>query len=260
MGEVDVTNKTATVESKYIDDDKKMAHYTFATANKKPAGAKKDPKTDKPVSSGSSIPPDKSIDYNAATGTLSISGDTIVKTPDPSDPILGATVNFSDYQFTGFTTDGTLAIFWPTSGEGPMSITKGSTIFEQGDLPVLFYDVADNLFYGSPLDYTLAGMPSGSPFYDPTLPSISSPYLNSIEDLLDPSSPYYDPNAYLYETISPDTNIDALTDGFSISGASGAVDSQLVADEVPELSTWALLISGFAGLCVIWRGRITARA
>jgi hypothetical protein len=247
-GEVDVKNATATVESKYIDSDGKKASYAFATANKKPEGAKKDPKTDKPVRSDSSIPPERSIDYNAATKMLSISGDTIVKTPDSTDPILGANVNFSDYQFTGFTSDGKLAIFWATSGEGPLSITKGANTFEKGDLPALFYDVADNLFFGSPLAYTLAGMPTSSPFYDPTLATISSQYLNSIEDVLDPSSPYFAPNAFLYETISPNTNLETATNGFTISGGSGAVDSQLVAGEVPEPSTWVMMLVGFAGL------------
>jgi len=156
-GEVDVANKTGTVESNYIDDDKKKASYTFATQNEKPKDAKEDPETGKPISSGSSISPKNSIDYNATTGTLSIGGDTIVGAPDPSDPLLGASVNFSDYQFTGLTSDGTLAIFWPTSANGLMTITNGANTLEQGDLSVLFYDVANNLFYGSPLDYTLAG-------------------------------------------------------------------------------------------------------
>jgi hypothetical protein len=260
-GEVDVSNETATITSKYKDSAGNVANYTFATQNEKPGEAKKDPKdpkTGNPIKTGTGAPEGKSIDYDATTGALSISGDRIVGTPDPSDPILGASVNFSDYQFTGFTSAGTLAIFWPTSGEGPMSITNGANIFEQSDLPVLFYDVADNLFYGSPLDYTLAGMPTSSPFYDPTLASVSSPYLNSLEDVLDPSSTDFDPNAYLFITISPDTNLDTATNGFTTSGGSGATDSE-VAAAGPEPSTWALLIAGLAGLCLFGRGRISPR-
>ena len=228
-GDVDVSNKTATIASKYKDRGGDVASYTFATQNEKPGKAKSDPKTGQPIETQTSIPAGKSIDYDAATKTLSISGDTIVGTPDPSDPILGANVNFSDYQFTGFTPDGKLAIFWSTIAGGLLSVTKGTDTFERGDLPVLFYDVADNLFFGSPLDYALAGMPTGSPFFDPTLPSISSPFLNSLESVLDPASSDFDSEAHLFLTLSPSTNLDLATNVFTTSGESGAIDSEFVA-------------------------------
>ena len=245
-GEVDLTNKTATIESKYKDKGGDVASYTFATQNDKPGKAKADPKTGQPIETYTSIPSGKTVEYNGATKILSIVGDTIVATPNPSDPILGAKVNFSDYQFTGLTPDGKLAIFWSTSVGGLMSVTKGASTLEKGDLPVLFYDVADNLFFGSPLDYALAGMPAGSPFFDPSLPSISSPFLNSLESVLDPASSNFDSEAYLFLTLSPVTNLDLVTNAFTISGESGATDSEFVAD-VPESSTWAMLLLGFAG-------------
>lgn len=137
-----------------------------------------------------------------------------------------------------------------------MTITNGTDTFEQGDLPVLFYDVADNLFHGSSLDYSLAGMPTNSPFYDPTLASVSSLYLDSLEDVLDPSSPDFDPNAYLFVTINPDPNLDTATDGFTNSGGSGAADAEFVADvSVPEPSTVAIAIAGLANLWLFRRGR-----
>jgi hypothetical protein len=246
-GDVDVANKTATIESKYKDKGGDVANYTFATQNEKPGKAKSDPKTGQPIETKTSIPAGKSIDYDAATKTLSISGDTIVRTPDPSDPILGANVNFSDYQFTGFTPDGKLAIFWSTSAAGLLSVANGANTFEKGDLPVLFYDVADNLFFGSPLDYALAGMPTGSPFFDPTLPSISSPFLNSLESVLDPASSDFDSEAHLFLTLSPSTNLDLATNAFTTSGESGAIDSEFVA-KIPESSTWVMMLLGFAGL------------
>jgi hypothetical protein len=246
-GEVDVANKTATIESKYKDKGGDVANYTFATQNEKPGKAKGDPKTGQPIETHTSIPSGKSIEYDAATKILSISGDTVVGTPNPSDPILGASVNFSDYQFTGFTSDGKLAIFWSTVAGGLLSVTKAGDTFEKGDLPVLFYDVADNLFFGSPLDYTLAGMPTDSPFFDPTLPSISSPFLNSLESVLDPASSDFDSKAHLFLTFSPAANLDHVTNAFTIFGESGAVDSEFVT-EVPEPSTWAMMLLGFMGL------------
>ena len=87
-------------------------------------------------------------------------------------------------------------------------------------------------------------MPTSSPFYDPNLATISSAYFNSIEDVLDPSSPDFDPNAYLILSISPNTNLDTATNGFTTSGGSGAADSQFVAPAIPESSSLALLIGG----------------
>ena len=126
-------------------------------------------------------------------------------------------------------------------------MTKGTDTFERGDLPVLFYDVADNLFFGSPLDYALAGMPTGSPFFDPTLPSISSPFLNSLESVLDPASSDFDSEAHLFLTLSPSTNLDFATNAFTISSESGAIDSEFVA-KIPESSTWVMIVLGFAGV------------
>jgi hypothetical protein len=131
-----------------------------------------------------------------------------------------------------------------------LSVTKETDTFEKGDLPVLFYDVADNLFFGSPLDYALAGVPTGSPFFDPALPSISSPFLNSLESVLDPASSDFDSKAHLFLTFSPAANLDQITSAFTISGESGAIDSEFVAD-IPESSTWAMMLLGFAGLAFI---------
>jgi hypothetical protein len=261
-GEVNVMNKTGSIKSGYNSGGPApttITQYTFDTQDKKSAQPKQDPKSGQPLQISSSIPAGQSISFDAPTGLLSIAGDKIVGAAIPSDPLLGSNMNFSDYQFEGFTSDGTLAIFWPTSGDGLITVTNGANTFEQGDLPVLFYDVADNLFYGSPLDYTLAGMPTSSPFYDPSPASISSSYLNGLEDVLDPSSPDFDPSAYLFLTINPDTNLDAATGGFSTSASSGAADAQFVADQIPEPRS-LIIIVGFASMWPVFgRRRLRAR-
>jgi hypothetical protein len=245
-GEVNVTNKTANITSKYKDSDSKVAHYTFATEDEKPGKPQSNPGTGKPIKVDTSISPSESIDFDAASGTLSITDDIIVGTPDPSDPILGANVTFSDYLFTGFTTDGTLAIFWPLSGTGAITVSKGSDIFERAELPVLFYDSAEDLFYGTLFGYTFAGMSPSSPFYDPTLSTIQSPHLNSLASMLDPSSPFYDASSRLYWTISPDGNLAALTNGFTTSFSVGGSDLEFLA--VPEPTAVAMLLVGLAGV------------
>jgi hypothetical protein len=258
-GDVDVANKTATIESKYKNKGGDVASYTFATQNEKPGKPKSDPKTGQPITTSTSIPAGKSIEYDAATKLLSISGDKIVGAPNPLDPILGASVSFSDYQFTGLTTNGKPAIFWATDPGGLIGVTKGADALEKGDLPVLFYDVADNLFFASPLNYTLAGMPTDSTFFDPTLASVSSPFLNSVEDVLDPASGDFDPAAHLFLTVSPSTNLDLATRNFTISGMSGAADSEFVSS-VPEPPTWVLMLTGLAGLSVVYRASRTRTA
>jgi hypothetical protein len=255
-GEIDVANGTGNIESGYTSGGQNptITQYTFDTQDARPAQPRMNPQNNgQPIEDTSTAPGSGGISYDASTGLLSISGDTITGTPDPSDPLLGASVNFSQYQFEGFTSDGTLAIFWPTADNGPLTVTEGGNVLEQSDLPVLYYDVADNLFYGAPLDVTLAGVPSTSPFYDPSLASIASPYLASIEDVLDPASPDYDPLAYLYETISPDGDFDTLTNGFSTSAGTDAADAEFVAD-VPEPSAVAIFAAALTGL-LLRRGR-----
>ena len=252
-GMIDVSGKKGTVKSSYTSGgtNPTITSYTFATENQPPAKPKQDPKTGQPFAVSTRIPANQSIDYNARTGMLSINNDKIVRTPVPSDPILGAALNFSDYQFTGFTSDRKLAIFWAGSdksfrmtGDGLFTMTKGGATFEQSDIPVLFYDVKDNLFYAGLSDTTL------------DLSNISSPFLNSLESLLDPSSSSFDPGANLFLTISPDTNFVTTTDYFTASGGTGADDLHFVADPLPEPSTLALLGSGILGLGGFLRKRM----
>jgi hypothetical protein len=145
-----------------------------------------------------------------------------------------------DFHFTGFTSNGSLAIFWPSNNES-FTMTKGPNAFERSDIPVLYYDVPDNLFYAALSDLTLAGMPTNSPFYNPNLSTVSSPFSNSLESLLDPASLTFDPPGNLFVTIQPDTNFDTVTSGFATSGESDAGDAQFVAD-TPEPSSLTLLL------------------
>lgn len=252
-GEVNVTGKTGTIKSGYTSGGRNptLTSYTFATQNEKPAAPKVDGKTGKPFSAGSSIPADKSIGFDATTGLLSIKGDSVTSTPAQSDPILGASVSLADYQFTGITSDGALAAFWPT-GADALTVSNG---YLGSEMPVLFYDVPDNLFYAALSDLTLAGVSASSPFYNPRLSSVSSPFLASLDDVLNPLSPQYDPSASLFTTIEPTADFNRLTAGFTQTASSGATDAMFVADPIPEPPTVAILGAGLAGLVLLRRRR-----
>jgi hypothetical protein len=208
-----------------------------------------------PIASDTRIKQTKSLDYNATTGILSIHDDTVIKTPLANDPILGAALSFPDFQFKGLTLDGSLAVFWPTDST-PYVMAQGGSVYQESSIPFLLYDTAENQFLAPLIDTTLAGVAPGSPFFDPNLANVSSPFLNSLDDILNPSSADFDPNANLYISISPDVSFSAMTNDFTSSALTGANDLEFVGDPVPEPSTLVVFGLGFGGLLgYLWRQR-----
>ena len=251
-GHIDLKAQTANLNSSYTTGgtDPTVTSYTFATANEKPGRAKQNSKTGHPFSLGTQIPARGSLDYNAATGTLSIHDDTIIETPVAGDPLLGAAINFPEFDFTGYTTDGSLAIFW-SHDLTPLTIAKNGEVFEQSQIPVLFYKPDENLFYAGITDTALAGMLPTSAFFNPTLSSTASPFLNDLAALLDPSTFDFDPYALSYLTIDPSDDYAALSGNFLKSASSGGLDLHFVADSVPEPPSILLVVMAL-GLA-LWR-------
>lgn len=251
-GWIDVKKKKGNLKSSYKSrgSNPTITSYTFATTDKKPAKAKKDKRTKKPFAVDTRISNDESISYNATTRMLSIHNDRIISTPIVTDPILEASVNFPDFQFTGFTSNKELGIFW-SDNDSLLTITDNENIYVQSDIPILYYLVNDNLFYTALSDITLAGMSPSSLFYNPELSSISSPFLNSVDTVLNPSSSDFDLLADFYVTINPDLNFTTLTDNFTESGETGGDDSHFLARPVPvsePTSIFSLLSLGIFGI------------
>ncbi len=249
-GNVNVTNKKASLKASKSSGTAKptLTNYIFDNTQKpQDLQVKTDPKTKQPFEVGTTIQSGQSIDYDATTKTLSIRADAIVQTPAASDPILAAAVNFPTYQFAGISPDGTFAEFWADNG-GVSTITSGSTTYATSDIQVLYYDIDQNLFYGAMNNTTLSGMPPGSPFYDPNLQAISSPFFIGLDSLFNPSSPGFDPNAVLEATISPEVDFGARTNDFAQSGGAGATDVHYAADPVPEPSMLVTFVIGMMGL------------
>lgn len=247
-GEVDVKNKKGNLKSSYTLGGTKptITSYTFETDDKKPGQVKRDPATGKPFAATTRMSPGDGLRFDAPTGTLSIVGDTIVETPT-ADIVLGANVDFPEFQFTGYTTDLALAVFWPKA-DTRFTVATAEGTLQVSEVPALFYVRDENLFYASLSGTRLAGMAIGSPFHDPSLPDVASPFLRGIDAFLDPDSVSFDPLAVLYVTIGPDLDFDALTEGFTKSAASGAVDLHFVGHPVSEPGTLALVGLAAVGL------------
>jgi len=249
-GEIDLKKKKGNVKSSYTSggDKPTVTAYTFATDNEPPAKPKNG-KDGKPFGANTRVA-DDGIKYDATTGVLSIFQDTIVETPDLMDPILGATVDFPEFQFSGLSTDGELAVFWPMTDE-QLEISKAGEKYVDAKIPVLFFIAAKNLFWGALGNPTLAGLSPSSPLYNPLLSQNISPFLQGVESFLNPSSVDFNPANNFYMTLAPDVDFSDLTADFAQSGKTGASDSHFVAEPIilPEPSVGFIL---FMGMIFLW--------
>jgi hypothetical protein len=135
-------------------------------------------------------------------------------------------------------------------------MAQGSSIYQESTIPFLLYDTTENRFLAPLIDTTVASVAPGSPFFDPSFPNVSSPFLTSLDDFLNASSPDFDPNANLYISITPDVNFAALTSNFTSSALTGANDVEFVGDPLPEPSTLVVFGLGVGGLLgYLWRQR-----
>jgi PEP-CTERM motif len=200
------------------------------------------------VESSFSVPPakaeskGKSVTYDAADSTLSFSNDFITKTFDPADPVAGAEVSPPSFKLAGFSNSQVEF----TAITPLLTIHNGSTTFLTGHLDVLTYFIATNQFVGTIVPISIAGVAADSPFFDSALPSIISEFLQGIDEYLNPNSTLFNPTFPLIYTSQPDLNFYALTDHFSASAESSLTDSVIL--QIPEPSTWAMMLVGFAAL------------
>lgn len=174
---------------------------------------------------------DRTITFNAATKTLSITGDTVQSitsngpgfVPSPTDPVLGATITLPEFVLSGPPTiDG--EFFFPAVGLDPtLSIVSGGNVLFSTGVEYLMYDPALNQFSGFGQDIFFAD-------------GVSSPYLDALRAELTSGG-----LALFASTFIADADFMALTSGFTVDGASAASDVHS-SQRIPEPAMLAPLV------------------
>ena len=95
-----------------------------------------------------SVPQGKSFNFNSLTGTLSITGSTVVDLPNSGDPLLGADVTYPDFSLTGFNAAAGVYTFVNQNPATKFIMSNATTTFQTSTLSSLDYSVSQNLFYG----------------------------------------------------------------------------------------------------------------
>jgi len=189
----------------------------------------------------STVPPGKSVHFDALTQTLSITGSSIVGLPTPGDPLLGAKVSYPNFLLTGYNPASGVYIFVNQDPSVDFTIANGTTTFETSTLSSLDYNVSTNTFYGV--------------LTNSSFDAAGSPFISDISSALDFNGPAYEPLALNDVEITPDINLLDLTHGFETTGDSGATDLHYVEDPVPEPSSLWLIAIGIIGVAALRQKR-----
>ena len=197
----------------------------------------------------------KSVTFNATTGTLTFNNDLITGTFDPADPVVGAEVSPPAFKLAGSSATDVSFV-----ASNPLFVLhNGSVNYLTGNLDVLTYSIPDNEFMGTIVPISIAGVGSDSPFFDSSLPDVTSEFLQGIDEYLDSTSMTFQPSFPLRYTSTPDQNFFALTGGFTMSAESSLTNSLFL--EVPEPSSAGLLaIALLASLGCACRGGLRRSA
>jgi hypothetical protein len=192
----------------------------------------------------------KSVTFNSSRSSLSFSNDFINGSVSSDDPIIGAAVGMPTFSLMSSTLQSASVDFF-RSGNGVLTLSNGSDIYLRGDVNSLSYDPAQNIFTGQIYNLALGGVDPTSPFYDPSLANVSSPFLQALDNVLNPGSSQYDPFGVPIIQYQPNFDFFAQTNGFTTSAESPIVN-YLQIQETPEPASILLVASGLA-ICVLRR-------
>ncbi len=216
--------------------------YTFNTVTKPKSKPKETEKgnTKQPEQSTSQT---SAMSYDSANQTLSLGNHQVFETPNLSDPIIGSDLMFDSYEFWGLNPTKDLAVFW-SQNDGIFNMMKGGEHYQHAKIPIIYYSISDDLFYGGIFENHFSGMDPTSPFFDSLLSSIASDHFNGLTQFLDHESQKYHSKLDQYFTITPDVNYFDLTQGFTQSAQNtSGIGRQLAAYSVSEPASIGLMLS-----------------
>jgi hypothetical protein len=185
-----------------------------------------------------------SMHYDATNQELSFTPHHMVDTGYANDPILTADVKMPSVLLDGTLPDGNF--FFESPLDERLTIADGSSTYLRAEIPFLMYKPDMNSFFGQLTEIALSGADPSQPFYDPTLVAPDSPWIAEMRDLLDPTSPDFDPDQKLWFTYNPSDDILGLTQGFTMDATTSSLGVDRIFGAVPVPEPNVTLLLGFA--------------
>jgi len=173
----------------------------------------------------------KTINYDAKTQALTITGDRITDTGYLGDPLNGANVTTPTFGLAGQSSDGRF-VFLAGSNDS-LIISSSSSVYFQADLPEMDYDPTNNTFSG-----VLRNLAFNA--------QLGSTWVLDAANFFDPTFSLFDPGRQLVFSFTPDDNLLVLTRSFSIDGQSGGTNG--ITAVTPGPTSLGLLALGLAGI------------
>ncbi|HOM16357.1 MAG TPA: hypothetical protein PLQ00_03470 [Thermoguttaceae bacterium] len=197
-------------------------------------------------------PPITTIDGIAYTPTprpvIDLPKEVVLTGGSPTDPLIGKIMTMPQLELIQSTLGGEAVVFInPSDTYLTLSNQEGTETYLAADLTFLHYLPEENMFYGALIDLHL-GINPLSPFYDPLLTPLESPFLMDLDRLLNPNSPDYKANTWLYFQFFPDGDLWGATEGFTAAAALTGHGMLLIAQQVPEPASILLAALAFFGL------------